>query len=131
MNKKDELIKIISKMLKNCNEFNVVGFEENIHEAEELLGREVSRKDEESMETELASNVKGTILKALDGEATLDKISIVEQIVTQAGSEYRTFKSGFMNEGINFFIDYLGIEDTIKTKEPKEPEELDDDGEER
>lgn len=118
----NELYKKVNELMKANNNFDVKQYEEILHELESIIGNEVDRADEEKMERELSQNVQKTILKALDGDATLGMVSIIEQIVSQAGGDYRVLKTKYMNEGIGFFIDYLGIEDTTEQK-PTTPEE--------
>ena len=109
MNKKvNELYKKVNELMKASNNFDVKQYEEILHELENIIGKEVDQHDEEKMERVLATNVVQMILNTLDGEPSLDMVSIVEQIVTQAGGEYRTLKTKYMNDGVNFFIDYLG-----------------------
>ena len=121
MSKKvNELYKKVNELMQASNSFDVKQYEEILHELEGLIGKEVDRHDEEKMEVDLAVNIKETVLNTLEGEATLDMISIVEQIVTQAGGDYRALKTKYMNDGVSFFIDYLGIDNTIKPKEENE-----------
>ena len=121
MSKKvNELYKKVNELMQASNSFDVKQYEEILHELEGLIGKDVDRKDEEKMETDLAVNIKEMILNTLEGEANLDMISIVEQIVTQAGGDYRALKTKYMNDGVTFFINYLGIEDTAKPKEENE-----------
>ena len=116
-NEINELYKKVNELMKASNNFDVKQYEETLHELESIIGKEIDRKDEEKMETELAENAQRMLLNTLDGDATLDMISIAEQIVTQAGGEYRALKTKYMNDGVTFFIDYLGIGDTTKPKE--------------
>ena len=127
MNKKiNELYTKVNELMQASNSFDVKQYEEIFHELESFIGKDIDRKDEEKMEQELAKNVKETILKALDGETSLDKISIVEQIVAQAGSDYKALKTKYMNDAVSFFIDYLGSEKTEKTVEEEIDKELPD-----
>ena len=124
MNKKlNELYKKVNELMKASNNFDVKQYEEILHELESIIGKDVDRKDEEKMETELAENVQRTLLNILDGAATLDMVGIAEQIVTQAGGDYRALKTKYMNDGVTFFIDYLESEDTEKTKEKNDDKE--------
>ena len=112
----DEM-KNVLELMKANNSFDVARFEGVVQELESIIGQELDRADEEQMEADLAKNVKKALLKALDGNASLDMISIVEQIVSQAGGEYRALKTKYMNDVVSFFIDYFGM-----TK----PEEIED-----
>ena len=115
MNKKiNELYKKVNELMQASNSFDVNRYEEILHELEQIIGKDVDRHDEEKMERELAENVQRLLLNTLEGEATLDMVGIVEQIVTQAGGDYRALKMKYMNDGVTFFINYLGIEDTTK-----------------
>ena len=120
-----EEMKNILELMKANNNFDIKLFEEVVQDLEHTIGKELDRADEEKMESELAENVQRTILKTLEGKPSLDMISIVEQIVTQAGGEYRALKTKYMNDAISFFIDYLG------EKKPDIIEELEKDGKEQ
>ena len=102
-----ELYKKINDLMKASNSFDVKLFEEILGDVEQELNNELDRTDEEKMEDILAENTKTAILKALDGKTDLDKISIVEQIITQAGGEYRALKTKYMNDAITFLIDNI------------------------
>jgi len=125
----EEMNKILELIKANQN-FDVAVFEAVVKDLETIIGKEIDRADETKMETELAATIQKTLLKALDGNPSLDMISIVEQIVTQAGGEYRAIKTKYMNDAVSFFIDYLGIEKTDEIKQkyipPEEPDEEDD-----
>jgi len=107
--------KVLELMKANQN-FDVAVFEAVVKDLEGVIGKELNRSDEEKMEKELAVNIKKALLKALDGEASLDMVGIVEQIVTQSGAEYRAIKLKYMNDAVTFFIDYLGMSDAEETK---------------
>lgn len=108
MNKKiNDLYKKVNDLMKASNTFDVKQYESVLDELQNIIGKELDRDDEETMEGKLSKNIIEAILKAVEGEPSLDKVSIVEQIVSQAGVDYRTFKSKYMNDGIQFFIDYL------------------------
>lgn len=117
MNEKkiDEMNKVLELMKANQN-FDVSVFEAVVKDLENIIGKEIDRADEVKMENDLATNIQKALLKALDGNPSLDMISIVEQIVTQSGNEYRAIKTKYMNDAVSFFIDYLGFK-------PAEPEQ--------
>ena len=123
--KKLDEMKNVLELMKANNNFDVARFEEVVQDLETIIGEELDRADEQKMETELADNVKKALLKTLEGNADLNMISIIEQIVTQAGGEYRALKTKYMNDAVTFFIDYLGFEKT-KTVEDEIDKELPD-----
>jgi len=116
----DEM-KYVLELMKDCNSFDVAKFEEVVRDLEGIIGNEIDRADEVKMEIELAKNVKKALLKTLEGEPSLDMIGIIEQIVSQAGGEYRTLKTKYMNDAIGVFLDYFGMEKAIDpAKLPKD-----------
>lgn len=110
-NEINEMYNKINELMKASNNFDIQQYEQTFHELEMLLGKEIDRSDETKTENTLATNIQETILRTLEGKATLDMISIVEQIITQAGGEYKALKTKYMNDGIGFFIDHMGVED--------------------
>jgi len=118
MNEKkvDEMKKVLDLMKANQN-FDVPVFEAVVKDLEDIIGKELNRADEQKMENELAKNIQKALLKALDGNPSLDMISIVEQIVSQSGNEYRAIKTKYMNDAVSFFIDYLGFDDSLDKKQ--------------
>lgn len=121
MNEKkiDEMKKVLELMKANQN-FDITVFESVVKDLEDIIGKELDRADEQKMEAELAGNIQKALLKALDGNPSLDMISIVEQIVSQSGNEYRAIKTKYMNDAVSFFIDYLGFEDSKQKTTPVE-----------
>ena len=117
-----EISNILELMKANQN-FDVLQFEEVLSEMEHIIGKELDRSDEQRMEQDFADNVKKAILKTLDGKPNLEMIGIVEQIISQAGVEYRGFKTKYMNDAVGFFIEYLETGKKIKPKEDETVEE--------
>ena len=134
MNEKNfvEIIKDISDLMKAANTFDVKQYEEILTNLEQLIGKELDRDEENKIEHDLAENIQGTILNTLKGEPNLDKISLVEQIVLQAGNEYRSFKTKYMQDAVQFFIQYIDENTdskiTVEDEIDKEIEPEEDDG---
>lgn len=133
--KKIEEMQKVLELIKANQNFDIAVFEAVVKDLESIIGKELDRADETKMENELAENIQKTLLKALDGNPSLDMISIVEQIVSQSGNEYRAIKTRYMNDAVSFFIDYLGIEDTTKratdVKRYLKPEKVNEDEDEQ
>jgi len=126
MNKKiSELYKKVNELMKANGNFDIKQFETVKADLEHLIGKELDTVAEEKMEKDFAASIQKALLKALDGNPSLDMISIVEQTVAQAGAEYRPIKSKYMNDAVDFFIDYLDFENTPE----KETQEEDDEDE--
>ena len=118
MNEKiNELYKKVNVLMQASGNFDVGQFEQVKQELEQLLGKELDDADEKKMEHGLAENAQKAILKALDGQPSLEMISIVDQIVSQAGGEYKAIKSKYMHDAVDLFIEYLN---DIKISEKQE-----------
>ena len=121
MNDKNEIYKEINNLMKASNSFDIEGYEITLHNIEQRIGKEVSRKDEQKDEEKLVTMFIDEVLKAIDNERTINTMIIIGQLLAQAEAEYKGLKTRYMNEGVSFFIDYLGIEDTIEpTIKPEE-----------
>ena len=107
-------MKNISDLMKAVSNFDVKQYEEILSELEQLIGKDLNRDEENKIELDLAKNIQGVILETLKGEASLDMIGIVEQIVLQAGNEYRAFKTKYMQDAIQFFIQYIDTDVSIE-----------------
>ena len=124
--KKVKEISDVLELMKANQNFDVKQFEEILSELEHIVGNELDRSDEQKMEKLFAENVQKAILNALDGKPSLDMISIAEQIIAQAGGEYKALKTKYMNDAIDFFLNYLSKPGDAKTVEKEIDEELDD-----
>lgn len=131
----NEIYKDINDLMKAANSFDVQQYEEILNGLEQLIGKDLDRDKENKIEHDMAKNIQQTILNTLKGEPSLDMIGIVEQIVLQAGNEYRAFKTKYMQDAIQFFIQYLDenidgekntVEDEIDNELTSEEEEEDD-----
>lgn len=128
MNDKNEIYKEINNLMKASNNFDIEGYEETLHDIEQRIGKEVSRKDEQQDEQKLVGIFIDEVLKAIDHERTINTMLTIGQLLAQAEAEYRGLKTKYMNEGVSFFIDYLEIEDAIEPIEPPEIHKEKDDG---
>lgn len=125
MSKKiNEIYKEINEMMKCANNFDIEGYEQRLHNVEQHIGKEINRKDEQTDEGKLVDIFIEQVLKAIEQERTINTMITISQLLAQAEAEYRGLKTKAMNDGVTFFIDYLGFEDTTKTSE--EHEETDD-----
>ena len=128
----NEIYKDINDLMKAANSFDVQQYEEILNGLEQLIGKDLDRDKENKIEHDMAKNIQQTILNTLKGEPNLDKISLVEQIVLQAGNEYRSFKTKYMQDAVQFFIQYIDESTdskiTVEDEIDKEIEPEEDDG---
>ena len=120
MNDKNEIYKEINNLMKASNSFDIEGYEKTLHDLEQIIGKEVSRKDEQEDEQKLVSVFIDEVLKVIDHERTINTMIAIGQLLAQAEVDYRGLKTKAMNDGVSFFIDYLGIEDAIEPTQPPE-----------